>query len=218
MNVSEQVLAARPWIAHYPPGVPAEIEPQNYSTLVDLWRRSRDLYDSHVALVSFGVRMTYAELGAAADRVTAWLQNNGFAKGDRAAIMAPNVMAYPAILLGILQAGGVAVNVNPLYTSRELECQILDATPRFLFVLENFAVTVAAVRERLQLERVILVAPGDLLGRKGLLINFVSRHIKKAVPKANLPGALTFAAMMRQAKALKSQPVAVTGDDVAVLQ
>ncbi|MGO9392677.1 AMP-binding protein [Rhodoblastus sp.] len=218
MNVSDQVQAARPWIAHYPPGVPAEIEPQNNSTLVDLWRRSRDLYGSRVALVSFGVRMTYAELGAAADRVTAWLQNNGFAKGDRAAIMAPNVMAYPAILLGILQAGGIAVNINPLYTSRELEGQILDATPRFLFVLENFAATVAAVREKLQLERVILVAPGDLLGPKGLLINFVSRHIKKAVPKADLPGALTFAAMRRQAKALKPRPVAISGDDLAVLQ
>ncbi|MGO9428042.1 AMP-binding protein [Rhodoblastus sp.] len=218
MNVSDQVQAARPWIAHYPPGVPAEIEPQNNSTLVDLWRRSRDLYGSRVALVSFGVRMTYAELGAAADRVTAWLQNNGFAKGDRAAIMAPNVMAYPAILLGILQAGGIAVNINPLYTSRELEGQILDATPRFLFVLENFAATVAAVREKLQLERVILVAPGDLLGPKGLLINFISRHIKKAVPKADLPGALTFAAMRRQAKALKPRPVAISGDDLAVLQ
>jgi len=218
MNVSEQVLGARPWIAHYPAGVPAEIDPQSYSTLVDLWRRSRDLYGSRVALESFGVRMTYAELGAAADRVTAWLQNNGFAKGDRAAIMSPNVMAYPAILLGILQAGGVVVNVNPVYTPRELECQILDANPRFLFVLENFAVTVAAVREKLQLERVILVAPGDLLGRKGLLINFVSRHVKKAVPKANLPGALTFAALLRQAKALKSRPVTVTSEDIAVLQ
>src|SRR5271165_3555700 len=186
MQVSEELLAARPWIAHYPPGVPAEIDPNAYSTLVELWRRSREAHGSRVALESFGVRMTYAELGVAADRVTAWLQNNGFAKGDRAAIMAPNVMAYPAILLGILQAGGVAVNVNPLYTSRELECQILDANPRFLFVLENFAATVASVREKLQLERVILVAPGDLLGPKGLLINFVSRHIKKAVPKADL--------------------------------
>src|SRR5271166_1123889 len=207
MNVSDQVLAARPWIAHYPAGVTAEIGPQSYSTLVALWRSSREAYGSRVALESFGVHMTYAQLGAAADRVTAWLQNNGFAKGDRAAIMAPNVMAYPALLLGILQAGGVAVNVNPLYTSRELERQILDATPRFLFVLENFAVTVAAAREKLQLERVIVVAPGDLLGRKGLLINFVSRHIKKAVPKANLPGALTFAAMMRQTKGARPKPM-----------
>ena len=218
MLTSEELLAARPWIAHYPPGVPTEIEPQDHATLVDLWRHSRDSYGARVAMESFGARQTYAELGAAADRVTAWLQANGFAKGDRAAIMSPNVMAYPAILLGILQAGGVVVNINPLYTPRELEFQILDATPRFLFVLENFAATVAAVRETLKLERVILIAPGDLLGAKGALVNFVSRHVKKAVPKADLRGALTFSALLRQARRQAPKPVDIAGDDIAVLQ
>ena len=218
MLTSEELLAARPWIAQYPPGVPTEIEPQDHATLVDLWRHSRDSYGARVAMESFGARQTYAELGAAADRVTAWLQANGFVKGDRAAIMSPNVMAYPAILLGILQAGGVVVNINPLYTPRELEFQILDATPRFLFVLENFAATVAAVRETLKLERVILIAPGDLLGAKGALVNFVSRHVKKAVPKADLPGALTFSALLRQARRQAPKPVDIAGDDIAVLQ
>lgn len=218
MQRSEELLAARPWIAHYPPGVPAEIEPQDQATLVDLWRRSRDAYGPRVALESFGARMTYTELGAAADRVAAWLQANGFAKGDRAAIMAPNVMAYPALMLGILQAGGVVININPLYTPRELEFQIVDSRPRFLFVLENFAATVAATREKLELERVILVAPGDLLGGKGLLVNFVSRHVRKAAPKADLPDAISFAAMLRQARNLKPRPVTVTGGDIAVLQ
>jgi long-chain acyl-CoA synthetase len=217
MLTSEE-LAARPWIAHYPPGVPAEIESQEHTTLVDLWRHSRDAYGSRIAMESFGARLTYAGLGAAADRVTVWLQANGFAKGDRAAIMSPNVMAYPAILLGILQAGGVVVNVNPLYTPRELEFQILDATPRFLFVLENFAATVAAVRDRLQLERIILIAPGDLLGAKGALVNLLSRHVKKAVPKADLPGALSFSALMRQERGKTPKPVVLTGDDIAVLQ
>ena len=187
MEICEELLATRPWLAHYLPGVPAEIEPQTNTTLVDLWRRSRATYGKRIALESFGARLSYEELGVAADQVTAWLQAKGFGKGDRAAIMAPNVMAYPAILLGILQAGGVVVNVNPLYTPRELELQILDSSPRILFVLENFAQTVGAVADRLRLEHIVLVAPGDLLGAKGHLINFVSRHVKKAVPKANLP-------------------------------
>ncbi|WP_294534259.1 AMP-binding protein [uncultured Rhodoblastus sp.] len=218
MQVSEQLLAARPWLAHYPPGVPAEIDQNSCQNLVEIWRRSRDAYGARVALESFGVRLTYAQLGHAADRVTAWLQAKGFAKGDRAAIMSPNVMAYPAILLGILQAGGVVVNVNPLYTSRELELQIVDSTPRFLFVLENFGATVAAVVGRLKLERIVLVAPGDLLGGKGVMVNLFSRLVKKAVPKADLPGVLSFAALLREAKGLKPQPVTVTGDDMAVLQ
>ena len=187
MEIREDLLAARPWLSHYLPGVPAEIEPQTKTTLVDLWRRSRATFGNRIALESFGARLTYEQLGAAADQVTAWLLVKGFGKGDRAAIMAPNVMAYPAILLGILQAGGVVVNVNPLYTPRELELQILNSTPRILFVLENFAQTVGAVADRLQLEHIVLVAPGDLLGAKGHLINFISRHVRKAVPKTNLP-------------------------------
>jgi long-chain acyl-CoA synthetase len=218
MQTSDEVLAARPWIAHYLPGVPAEIETPADSTLVDVWRRSRAAYGQRIALESFGARLTYEKLGAAADQVTAWLQLNGFAKGDRAAIMAPNVTAYPAIMIGILQAGGVLVNINPLYTPRELELQIVDASPRFLFVLENFAATVSAVVDRLNLERIVLVAPGDLLGAKGPVINFVSRYVKKAVPNVSLPKAMTFAALLKQTKGARSRPVPVAGDDLAVLQ
>jgi long-chain acyl-CoA synthetase len=218
MSMSQQNLAAKPWLAHYLPGVPAEIEPQTEMTLVELWRRSRSRYASRVALESFGVTLTFEQLGAAADQVTNWLVANGLGKGDRVAIMAPNVMAYPAILLGILQAGGVVVNVNPLYTPRELESQMLDATPRVLFVLENFAATVAAVADRLALEKIVLVAPGDLLGWKGMLVNFVSRHVRKAVPPARLSGAIALSSALRRTKAARPAPVAVTGEDIAVLQ
>lgn len=218
MQPSEELLARRPWVAHYQPGVPAEIEPQDHVSLVDVWRRSLEAFGPRVALESFGKRMTYAELGAAADRVTAWLQAQNFKKGERAAIMSPNVMAYPAILIGILQAGGVVVNINPLYTPRELEFQVVDAKPRFLFVLENFGATVAAVRDRLELEKIILIAPGNLLGLKGKVVNFVSRHVKKAVPKADLPGALAFATLLREAQRLTREPVAIDGSDLAVLQ
>jgi long-chain acyl-CoA synthetase len=218
MEIFEELVGARPWIAHYPAGVPAEIAPDPHTTLVDLWRRSRSAYGPRVALESFGARLTYEQLGAAADQVTAWLQDAGLGKGDRVAIMSPNVMAYPAILLGVLQAGGTVVNVNPLYTSRELEFQIVDASPRFLFVLENFAATVAAVADRLNLERIVLIAPGDLLGPKGVLVNFVSRHVKKAVPKCDLPKAIAFSAVLRATRGKSPRAVNVAADDIAVLQ
>jgi long-chain acyl-CoA synthetase len=218
MEIFEELVGARPWIAHYPAGVPAEIAPDPDTTLVDLWRRSRSAYASRVALESFGARLTYEQLGAAADQVTVWLQDAGLRKGDRVAIMSPNVMAYPAILIGVLQAGGTVVNVNPLYTSRELEFQIVDASPRFLFVLENFAATVAAVADRLKLERIVLIAPGDLLGLKGALVNFVSRHVKKAVPKCDLPDAIAFSAVLRATGRKSPRAVEVAADDIAVLQ
>src|SRR6516165_12625044 len=102
MEIFKELLAERPWLAHYPPGVPAQIAPPAARTLVDLWRSSRSLYGPHMALESFGVRRSYEQLGAAADLVSAWLQEAGLVKGDRVAIMSPNVMAYPAILLGVL--------------------------------------------------------------------------------------------------------------------
>jgi long-chain acyl-CoA synthetase len=218
MALSEEILAQRPWIAHYPPGVPAELGPLEDASLADLWRRSRAAFGSRPALESFGARLTYDQLGAAADTVAVWLQQNGLQKGDRVAIMSPNVLAYPAVMLGVLLAGGTVVNVNPLYTARELEFQIVDSAPRFLFVLENFAATVASVADKLKLEKIVLIAPGDLMGAKGLLVNFVSRKVKKAVPKFSLANALTFASALRQAKGGKPRPVPLAPDDLAVLQ
>ena len=218
MDASANPIATRPWLAHYPPGRPWEMSQPPYPTLVELWRGARKNFGARVVAESFGVRLTYEQLGQAADKVTAWLQAQGFKKGERAAIMAPNVMAYPAVMLGVLQAGGVVVNVNPLYTSRELEFQLVDSTPRFLFVLENFAHTVAAVRDKLPVEQVVLLAPGDLIGLKGQLVNFVSRHVKKAVPEAPMTGAIAFKTVMAQARKLAPRPVEVSADDLAVLQ
>ncbi|MBB4197294.1 long-chain fatty acid--CoA ligase [Rhodoblastus sphagnicola] len=218
MNTSAELLVARPWLRHYPPGRPLEMSQPPYPTLVELWRGARAKFANRVVAESFGARLTYEQMGRAADSVTAWLQAQGFKKGERAAIMGPNVMAYPAVMIGILQAGGVVVNVNPLYTSRELEFQLVDSTPRFLFVLENFGATVAAVRDKLPVEQVILLAPGDLIGLKGHLVNFVSRRVKKAVPEAPMQGATTFTKILAEARKLERQPVAVSGDDLAVLQ
>src|SRR5215211_4082440 len=131
--------SARPWLASYPPGVPATIDEAALITLAALFRDSVRTHAERPAVESFGKRMSYAELGTAADAVAAWLQAQGLQRGDRVAIMLPNVMAYPAILYGIQLAGGAVVNVNPLYTPRELTHQLKDSGARFLFMLENFA-------------------------------------------------------------------------------
>src|SRR3954464_3819498 len=143
MNGSASATAnANPWLKSYPPGVLAEIDLQQVGTLVDLLRDSVSRYARQPALESFGKQLTYAELGEAANAVASWLQGRGLGKGDRIAIMMPNVLAYPAILFGALVAGCTVINVNPLYTARELCHQVNDAGARVLFVGENFGHTV----------------------------------------------------------------------------
>src|SRR3954449_6631081 len=146
---------ARPWLMSYPPGISAEIGVEQIGTLVDLLRDSVSRYAHRPALESFGKQMTYAELGEAADAVASWLQKRGLGKGDRVAIMMPNVLAYPAILSGSLVGGCTVVNVNPLYTARELCHQVSDAGARILFVLENFGHTVAEAGSGLTLDHVV---------------------------------------------------------------
>src|SRR5215213_4855423 len=161
----------RPWLKHYPGNVPATIDLTGLGTLADLFRTSVRDYAERPALESFGKRMSYGELGRHAACVTSWLQGQGLQKGDRVAIMLPNVMAYPAILFGVLAAGFVVVNVNPLYTPRELVQQLADSGARILFVLENFGHTVEEARPSLALDRIVVVSPGDLLGIRGAVVN-----------------------------------------------
>jgi long-chain acyl-CoA synthetase len=208
----------RPWIAHYPAKVPATIEEGKLGTLVDIFRASVRDFADRPALESFGKRMTYAELGRTSDAVASWLQAQGLAKGDRVAIMMPNVMAYPIVLYGILSAGLTVVNINPLYTARELSGQLQDSGARILFVLENFAHTVEEALPDLSLDRIVIAAPGDCLGFKGAIVNFVSRRIKKAVTPYRLPGAVSFASVLAEGRARPPKPVSVTLDDVAFLQ
>lgn len=210
--------AARPWLNSYPPRVPKTIDVDEAGTLVDIFRHAVSAYATRDAAESFGKRMTYAELGRHADAVASWLQAQGFRKGDRVAIMMPNVMAYPAVLFGILVAGCTVVNVNPLYTPRELTHQLQDSGARALFVLENFGVTVAESLPDLKLDRIVVVKPGDLLGLKGTVINMVSRYVKKAVKPYGIPGAVSFGAVHAQGARQPPTPVEVTSDDVAFLQ
>lgn len=210
--------AARPWLASYPEGAPADIEESDYSTLVDMFRASVGKYASNPAMESFGASLDYKELARAADSVAAWLQSRGIRKGDRIAIMSPNVLAYPAILFGVLIAGGVVVNVNPLYTPGELEHQINDSGARFLFVFENFAHTAEAAWSRMKVERAIIIRPGDLMGLKGLVVNFVSRYLKRMVPAYTLPGAVPFTQVLQAGAEERFTPVQIAREDIAFLQ
>jgi long-chain acyl-CoA synthetase len=209
---------AKPWLDSYPANIPHTIDEGRIGTLVDIFRAAVAEYPNRPAVESFGKRMTYAELGRAADAVAAWLQGQGLQRGDRVAIMLPNVMAYPAILYGIQLAGGTVVNVNPLYTPRELTHQLQDSGARFLFVLENFAAVVEESLTSLKLDRVVLVTPGDLLGLKGAIVNLVSRYLKKAVRPYRLPEALSFKSVIAEGAERRLQPVTVSPDDIAFLQ
>jgi long-chain acyl-CoA synthetase len=206
----------RPWIAHYPAGVPAEIDPARVTTLADMIRQSCRQNAEKPAFISFGKAVTYAELAQAADKVTAWLQSRGLRKGDRVAIMMPNVLAYPAVMFGILMGGYTVVNVNPLYTARELTHQLNDSGAKALFVLENFAHVVAEALPKLSLQAVVLTTPGDLMGLKGHIVNFVSRHVKKAVKPYDLPAAIAMGDVL--ATQARPAPVEVGLDDIAYLQ
>ena len=212
--------AARPWLAAYPPGMPAEIDTEGLGTLVDLFESSTLQFADRPAVTCFGASLTYAEMGAAARAVAAWLQSNGFAKGDRAAIMMPNVPAYAVAIFGILAAGGTVVNVNPLYTPRELAAQINDSGARVIFVLENFAHTVAAALPDITLDKVVIAGPGDGLGLKGRIVDLVSRHLKKAVPPFRLPAGLAarLGTVVGQGRGVPAKPVQVSPEDIAFLQ
>lgn len=209
----------RPWLANYPPGVPPVLDESAVGTLIDIFDETMRKYGDRPALESFGARMSYAELGATAERLAAAMQAAGVRKGDRVAIMMPNVMAYPPLIFGVLLAGGVVVNVNPLYTPRELRHQLSDSGAKLIFVLENFAHTLADCIDDLpELKCGVLVAPGDLLGFKGHIINFVSRHVRKAVKPFALKGSVRFKAFMGWAKEAKPQRPQITRDDIAFLQ
>ncbi|NIX76307.1 AMP-binding protein [Microvirga terricola] len=209
---------ARPWVRSYPPQVPKTIDEARIGTVIDIFREGVATYPTRPAAESFGKIMTYAELGHASNAVASWLQMQGLKKGDRVAIMMPNVMAYPPVMFGALIAGAEVVNVNPLYTQREFTHQMRDSGARFLFVLENFAATAADALPDLKVDRVVIVKPGDLLGLKGAIINLVSRYVKKAVKPFHITGAVPFSAVVAEGRKRPPQPTLVTPDDIAFLQ
>ena len=209
----------RPWRDHYPDFVAHEIDESAVPDLAGLYDRAVSRFGQADAFESFGVRMRFTDLDGHVRAVAAWLSAQGYGRGDRIAVMMPNVMAYPAILFGILKAGCVVVNVNPLYTVHELRHQITDSGAKVLFVLENFAHTVErSDLAKAALEHVVLVAPGDLLGLKGHLVNAVSRYVKRVVPRYDLPDAIRLRAVQRHPGAAAYRPRDIARDDIAFLQ
>jgi long-chain acyl-CoA synthetase len=207
------------WLKSYPKGVPAEIDSTQFRSLVHLMEESFRKYASRNAAVCMDKFMTYGELDAMSKKLGAWLQSTGLKKGARVAIMMPNVLQYPVAIAAILRAGYTVVNVNPLYTARELEHQLNDSGSEAIIILENFATTLEHVIGKSKVKHVVVASMGDLLGAfKGTLVNFVVRNVKKMVPAYSLPNARRFNAVIAEGARLSLQPVELGHNDVAFLQ
>jgi len=207
------------WLKSYPAGVETTIDESRIGTLVQMLQESFARNGPQVAFACMGADLTYRQVDRLSSAVASWLQSRGLGRGDRVAIMLPNVMQYPVVMAGILRAGCVVVNVNPLYMPRELEHQLADSGARAIFVLENFAATVAAVRAHVPTDSVCVCRLGDLLGPvRGALVNFVVRRVRKLVPAYSLPDAVAFDDVLRQGARTPPRPVPIEPGDVACLQ
>ena len=207
------------WLQHYPPGVPAEVDVDQYSSLVQLMEEGFSKYAQRNAYAYMDRLFTFAEIDRHSAAFGAWLQGRGLARGARVAIMMPNVVQYPIALAGVLRAGCVVVNVNPLYTPRELEHQLKDSGAEAIVILESFAHTLQQVIAKTSVKHVIVASLGDMLGfPKGVIVNFAVRKIKKMVPTFSLPGHVRFNDALDEGARGKLQPVTVGPQDVAFLQ
>ncbi|HUG78157.1 MAG TPA: long-chain-fatty-acid--CoA ligase [Burkholderiales bacterium] len=208
----------RIWLKSYPKGVPADIDPGQFRSLVELVEGSIRKYAERPAYHSMGKHITFAELGRLSGEFGAWLQAKGLAKGARVAIMMPNCLQYPVAMFGTLRAGCTVVNVNPLYTARELEHQLKDSGAEAIVILENFGHVLQEVRARTPLKHVVVTSLGEMLGLKGAIVNLVVRRVKKMVPPFELPGAVSFKDVLREGSSKKIQTPALGHDDIAYLQ
>jgi long-chain acyl-CoA synthetase len=207
------------WIKTYPPGVPAEISIDHVASLVTLFEDACKKYADQVAYISMDREMTYGELDRLSRDFAGWLQSIGLKKGDRVALMMPNLLQYPVALFGTLRAGCVVVNVNPLYTPRELEHQLKDSEAKAIVIVENFASTLQQVIGKTDVKNVIVTPMGDMLGMiKGTLVNFVVRRVKKMVPAWSLPGSINFTAALAAGRRHGMEPAVLGQDDLAFLQ
>jgi long-chain acyl-CoA synthetase len=209
----------RPWLSAYPPGVPADIDASQYTSLVALMEESFSKNASAVAYSFMGKDVTFGQTDSLSQAFAAYLQGLGLAKGDRVAIMMPNVPQYPVTVAAILRAGFVVVNVNPLYTPRELEHQLKDSGAKAIVIIENFANTLEQCIANTPVKHVVLTAMGDQLGMlKGALVNYVVRNVKKMVPAFNLPSAVRFNEAIAQGTRGTLKRPDIKPDEVAVLQ
>jgi len=207
------------WLKSYPKGIPAEIDYTQYRSLVHLLEEAFRKYAARNAYVCMDKFITFAEVDEMSKKLGAWLQSKGLKKGARVAVMMPNVLQYPITIAAVLRAGYTVVNVNPLYTPRELEHQLNDSGAEAIVILENFAVTLEHVIAKTQVKHVVVARMGDLLGGiKGMIVNFVVRNVKKMVPAFSLPTAVQFKQALAAGSKLSLKPVDLGHDDVAFLQ
>ncbi|WP_281059221.1 MULTISPECIES: long-chain fatty acid--CoA ligase [unclassified Mesorhizobium] len=212
-------LPEKPWLKNYPKKMPAEIGPLPYDSIGDFLVGACKQFASRPAFVCMGKSISYAELERLSAAFGAYLQSKGLEKGARVALMMPNVLQYPVAMMAVLRAGFTVVNVNPLYTPRELEHQLKDSGAQAIVILENFANTLQAVIARTPVKHVVIAAMGDMLGGlKGAIVNLVVRRVKKMVPAWSLPGHVKFNAALKAGSASAFKPAAVSGDDIAFLQ
>ncbi|MES2403826.1 MAG: AMP-binding protein [Pseudomonadota bacterium] len=210
----------RPWLEHYPPGVPREVDLDAFPSIVAMFEQACARHSQRPAYSSFGTTLSWAELDRQSACFAAFLANEWkLGKGDRLAIMLPNLLQYPIAMFGALRAGLTVVNVNPLYTARELQHQLEDSGARSIVVLENFAATLQEAIGRTHVEHVIVTSIGDQLGfPKGPLISFAVKHVKKMVPRWSLPGHLCFGDVLRRGGGMQAPKIQLGHDDIAFLQ
>jgi len=208
----------RIWLKQYPPGVPADIETTRYASLVELLEESFAKFADRKAFICMDKSISYRDLDEMSLALGGYLQSLGLQKGARVALMMPNVLQYPVATTAVLRAGYAVVNVNPLYTPRELEHQLRDSGAEAIVVLENFAITVQKVIADTMLKHVIVASMGDLLGFKGVIVNLVVRRVKKMVPAYSLPFAVTFNDALAAGRGKPFNKPKISPDDVAFLQ
>ena len=212
-------MTERIWLKHYPEGVPADIDASQYPSLVALMDESFKKFADRTAYSFMGKDVSYAETDAQSRAMAGYLQSLGLARGDRVAIMMPNVPQYPATVAGILRAGYVVVNVNPLYTARELEHQLKDSGAKAIVIIENFGATLQKCIANTAVKHVVLASMGDRLGLiKGAIVNYVVRKVKKLVPDFSLPGAVRYNDAIAKGQRAPFTAPPIGPDDVAVLQ
>jgi long-chain acyl-CoA synthetase len=208
----------RIWLKQYPDGVPADTDTTRYSSLVELLEESFAKFADRKAFICMDKSISYRDLDEMSLAFGAYLQGLGLAKGARVALMMPNVLQNPVTIAAVLRAGFAVVNVNPLYTARELEHQLADSGAEAIVVLENFAATVQQALPRTAVKHVIIGSMGDLLGFKGVIVNLVVRRVKKMVPRYSLPGAVSFNDALAAGRAARFNKPKIGPDDVAFLQ
>ncbi len=209
----------KPWLNHYAEGVPAQVDLDEYHSVNDILAQSCEKNGSRVAFENFGTTITYQDLDRLSRNFAAALQARGLKHGDRIALMMPNILQYPVALFGALRAGLVVVNTNPMYTKRELRHQLVDSGARAIVVVENFAHVLESVRDEVPVEFIFTTAVGDMVRfPKGALLNFVIKHVRKAIPAWSLPGSERFGDVVDAGQKQAFQPANVSFDDIAFLQ